>query len=52
VPNVVPAVNIAISDPRAGEVKEETILVSERQESIAEFLKEELDKSGVILPEW
>lgn len=51
-PNTVSAVNIAISDPRSGEVKEESILISERQLSTAEFLKQELDKNGVILPEW
>lgn len=52
VPDAVPAVNIAIFDPRAGEVKEENILISERQESTPEFLTEQLDKNGVILPEW
>jgi len=50
VPNTVPGVNVAISDPRAVEVKEESTF--EGQETNAEFLKEELDKSGVILPEW
>jgi len=52
VPNAVPAVNAAISDPRAVEVKEESILTSDSHETNAESLKEELDKSGVILPEW
>ncbi len=52
VPNTVPDANVAIFDPRAVEVKEKSILNSESQETNAEFLKEELNKSGVILPEW
>lgn len=51
-PNAIPAVSVAISDPRPVEVKEESILISEGQETDAEVLKEELHKSGVILPEW
>lgn len=53
VPNAVSAVNIAILDPRAGDVKEEEkVFVSEEQEPTLEFLKGELDKIGVVLPEW
>jgi hypothetical protein len=52
VPSTLPADDNAVSDPTIGEVKEEEILITEREDLTVEILKEELEKNGVILPEW
>lgn len=57
-PNTVSADDIAAGDVRAGEVgrtgevRDQDILVTERQALTVEVLKEELDKNNVALPEW
>lgn len=57
-PNTVSADDIAACDVRAGEVgrtgevRDQDILVTERQALTVEVLKEELDKNNVALPEW
>lgn len=52
VPSTLPADDNAVSDPTIGEVKEEEILITEREDLTVEILKEELEKNGVTLPEW
>ena len=51
-PSTLPAEDNAVSDLTVREVKEQEIISTEREDSSAEILREELDKNGVILPEW
>lgn len=52
VPSTVAADDNAVPDLAVTEVKEEEVLITERKELTAEILVEELEKNGVILPEW